>query len=246
VGPDETERGVLTVVCIGNSRTACAEVDQGGGLSRIARVAHGEGDPLRGFALAGRVHVASVVEDRARALVADLRRRGAGVTWWGTEREIPVAHSYAPPEKPGADRLLAARAAHARAGGACVAVDAGTAVTVNAVDAGGALLGGVIGPGWRALGGALLAAAPALPPPAAYEGPFPPRSAAQAVGYGVLAAFAGMIQAATADSLALLGPVPVFVTGGDGLRARVALHRHAPIVVPDLVLEGLALVAREA
>ena len=56
---------------------------------------------------------------------------------------------YERPETFGVDRLLALRAARARAGGACLVVDAGTAVTVDGLTADGVHCGGWIAPGYR-------------------------------------------------------------------------------------------------
>ena len=51
------------------------------------------------------------------------------------------------PHELGADRLVNAVAAHAKVGGACVAVDFGTSTNFDVVSGAGEYLGGVIGPG---------------------------------------------------------------------------------------------------
>ena len=51
------------------------------------------------------------------------------------------------PQELGADRLVNAIAAYERVGGACIAVDFGTAINYDVVSAEGEYLGGVISPG---------------------------------------------------------------------------------------------------
>ena len=57
------------------------------------------------------------------------------------------------PHELGADRLVNAVAAYDRVGGACIAVDFGTAINYDVVSAEGEYLGGVISPGDRDLDG---------------------------------------------------------------------------------------------
>lgn len=239
-GPDAS---TFILVSIGNSRAAVGGCDRAGALAQVRRV------PSADLALdsvgggAEPVHVVSVLEDRARSLVADLRRVGRSVTWWGGEREIPVRHPYAPPEKPGADRLVAALAAHRRVHGACVVIDAGTAVTVDSVAADGAWLGGAIAPGLRAIAAGLRASAPALPAPAADATLYPAASSAGAVGLGLRAAFVGGILILAVKAVEAFGSVPIVVTGGDADSAAAAVSKFDPVVVPELLLEGLAHLA---
>lgn len=232
------------LVSIGNSRTACAAMLAGGVLADVRRSATSAFDA--GAVPGGQtpVHLISVVEDAARQVVAELRRGGRPVTWWGDDRDIAVRHPYAPPFHPGADRLVAALAAFRRAGRACVVVDAGTALTVDAVGPDGAFLGGAIAPGFATLAEGLRARAPALPKAGEdLPAPYPARSTTDAVSLGVHAAFGGALRELAAAANALLGKAPVFVTGGDAVLARRELARLDPVIVPELVLEGLALLA---
>jgi pantothenate kinase type III len=236
---------VTLLVSIGNTRTVCAMLGDDGRLSAVRRLptpglAPGAFDPGP-----GPVHVVSVVRDAADRLVSGLRRAGARVTWWAVDRGIPVAHPYAPPEQPGADRLVAALAAHRRAAGRCIVVDAGTAVTVDLVDEDGALLGGAIAPGFRALAEGLAARAPALPVADREASPaYPARSTVDAVNLGVHAAFEGLLRVLVLQGTARAGSVPILVTGGDADLAANAIPDLHPILVQDLVLEGLAILAR--
>ena len=157
--PAQAASAVL--VSIGNSRSATARCGPGGALSEVRRLPSASLDLGALDPGPEPVHVIAVVEEVARRLTGAVRRAGREVTWWGVDREIPVRHPYAPPEAPGADRLVAALAAFDRAGGACVVVDAGTAVTVDVVGADGSFLGGAIAPGLVALRDGLRARAPA-------------------------------------------------------------------------------------
>ena len=67
------------------------------------------------------------------------------------------------PQELGADRLVNAVAAYDRVGGACIAVDFGTAINYDVVSAAGEYLGGVISPGIEISLEALSARAARLP-----------------------------------------------------------------------------------
>jgi pantothenate kinase type III len=239
-----TADATAVLVSIGNSRTATALLLADGTLAEGSRVATSE---VRASSIGGAplpVHLVSVVDSAAERVAAGLRAEGRTVTWWGREHAIPMRHPYRAPAAPGADRLVAALAAHRRAGGPCVVVDAGTAVTVDVVDADGAFLGGSIGPGFAALAESLRARAPALPAPRTSALPvYPARSTEDAVTLGVHAAFGAPLRELVSGAMTLIGVEPLFVTGGDAAAAARELQRLRPIVVPGLVLEGLAALA---
>lgn len=146
----------ILAATLGNTTAAIAPVTDGivGDALRvpISRLA----DLREGFA-AGRwdpveegipVIVASVnppaLEAFARlsAEAAGVRPEAAGVDF-----PIPIETDVDEPEKVGVDRLLAALAAYRQVKGACIVVDAGTAVTIDAVSADGVFQGGAIFPG---------------------------------------------------------------------------------------------------
>jgi type III pantothenate kinase len=236
---------VTRLVSIGNTRVVCAVLLPDGRLADVRRVPTGDLGPAAIGAGPGPVHLISVVEEAAKELVTALGRAGTTVVWWGAGREIPVRHPYAPPERPGADRLVAALAAHRRVRRACVVVDAGTAVTVDVAGDDGAFLGGAIAPGLAALATAVGTAAPALAANGSGDpGEYPARSTSAAVTLGVHAAFSGLLRDLHAQACAAFGRLPVVVTGGDAELAARALREAAPTVVPELVLEGLAALAR--
>ena len=80
--------------------------------------------------------------------VLEILERSAGEVF-RYRREIPAGLEVGvrEPENVGDDRLASALGAFVRARGACVVVDAGTAVTVDAVSGDGVFLGGAILPG---------------------------------------------------------------------------------------------------
>src|SRR3954464_10086978 len=67
------------------------------------------------------------------------------------------------PHELGADRLVNAVAAHAKVGGACVAVDFGTSTNFDVVSGSGEYIGGAIGPGAEISMGALTSRTAKLP-----------------------------------------------------------------------------------
>ena len=100
------------------------------------------------------------------------------------------------PQELGADRLVNAVAAYDRVGGACIAVDFGTAINYDVVSAAGEYLGGVISPGVEISLEALAARAARLPRVDIEE----PRhaigkSTEEAIQAGVVYGFAGQVDA---------------------------------------------------
>lgn len=98
------------------------------------------------------------------------------------------------PLEVGADRLVNAIAAYERFGGACVVVDFGTGINIDAVSAAGEYLGGAIGPGLEISLTALIDRAARisrleLEEPAAAIG----RSSRAAIQSGFIFGFAGLI-----------------------------------------------------
>jgi type III pantothenate kinase len=187
------------------------------------------------------------VNPAGAALVADWVRERFGVDPLLFPRDIPapIANRYEPPVAVGADRLANAAAAYAELRAACIVVDAGTAVTVDAVSAEGAFQGGAILPGAVLMARALTEGTALLPELelAGTESAIG-RSTAAAMSSGVLRGLAGAIDRLIADAREELGGAEhVLITGGDaerlrGLTATRMDHR------PHLGLAGLALAYR--
>ncbi len=242
---------VAWVVDVGNTRTSFAAVDAAGALSGMfhgptPRSIDAEVRLPTGWPKPAAIHAASVVAEAVPALERALASL-APVVWWGTvERPVPIRHPYAAPAVPGADRLLAALGAHARCGGPVVVVDAGSALTCDLVGADGAFLGGAIAPGLRALVSGLAASAPALPfGVVGVATRFPGTSTQAAVDVGVTSAARGLVRELVLRAEEAIGKrCRLLVTGGDAAIAAAYLADRRPEIVPALVLEALALLAR--
>ena len=170
------------------------------------------------------------------------------VTTRSTACGVTIAYRY--PEQLGVDRFFALLGAWRACGGACIVVDCGTAVTVDAIDGNGAHQGGMIMPGLRLLHKALGEGTAGLPMPDAADakvpdGPFG-RDTTGAIARGCLRMFgSGVVSAVQKMRAQLVSTATLFVTGGDaGVLLRqtgiVAEHR------PYLVLEGLAVFSDHA
>lgn len=186
---------------------------------------------------------------------ADFGRRLAGWTAdrWGLEPEfvVPghnafgVVNAYRTPERLGADRWAALIAARRRFPGAACIVDCGTALTVDVLAASGEHLGGIIVPGVRLMRRALVDGTQGIPDEPDGEVSLLARDTRDAVTGGTLYAAVALIDRVVADVADELGPelVPV-ITGGDAPRV-LPLLRNRFRHLPDLVLEGLAVIGGE-
>ena len=145
------------------------------------------------------------------------------------------------PAQLGLDRWLAALAAHERAGGACVVVDAGTATTIDLIDADGAHAGGYILPGEGLMVRSIEeATAIRLSRDSSGCGSAIPITTVDAVRCGSLQAQAALIE----QACHALGPAcPVLIGGGNAHALLPLLHGESRLV-EQLVLEGLACLGR--
>ena len=161
-----------------------------------------------------------------------------------------VTSGYATPAMLGVDRWLGLIAAHRLAPGAACIVNAGTAVTVDVLAADGRHFGGFILPGIQLMQEALYGrtgnvAAAAESEPARTGGLYGINTAG-AIESGIHLALSALTERACEDLVERSGgPVRLLLTGGDALHLKNTLRRPVEIV-PDLVLAGLAIVAKEA
>jgi type III pantothenate kinase len=214
----------MRVVCadLGNMRTHLAVFPPG---RRLA-------------ALSGRtdaVAYASVAPSRERRFEREVRRRlGVRPLKLGRDLPIPVRSAW----KAGADRLCNALAGFARAKGACVVVDLGTAITVEAVSAKGKLVGGLIAPGVRLMAKALHEGTELLPTAAAGRGAAMGRGTVENIRAGIDAAVQGFVRVGIERARRVLGVrAPAIGTGGDATR----FARWFDEVDPLLTLRGVFL-----
>lgn len=156
-----------------------------------------------------------------------------------------LVNGYSQPRRMGVDRWVAMLGAWLELQSACVVVDAGTAVTIDAIDGEGQHLGGMILPGEPLMREALsgnTSAIPAVKSPKADDcvgldmfG----SNTRSAVGSGALNAVAGAVERAIRTLRSNAYDATVVLTGGDASRILAALDEE-PLHRPNLVLQGLA------
>lgn len=216
-------------------------VHVGGAAASREMLATGD---LEGFArLVAARRPTSAVAVGVRALdgiEATLRDAGVPLLIAGRDLPCPLTNRYPDPKTLGADRWVAALAAH-RVFGDAIVVDCGTALTVDAVTAAGVFLGGCIAPGLRTMGAGLAARAPALPPLAPEAVPvLPAVTSPDAVNAGTILGFCGMVERLIDDLRAATGlrSARCALTGGEA--PVFARHGRALAeLMPDLVHQGL-------
>jgi type III pantothenate kinase len=147
------------------------------------------------------------------------------------------------PQELGADRLVNAIAAYERVGGACIAVDFGTAINYDVVSAGGEYLGGVISPGVEISLEALAARAARLPrvdidAPRHAIG----KGTEEAIQAGVVYGFAGQVDAILARIREELGEEATAIATGGFASAIVPFCEQVDEVDDRLTLQGLKLI----
>jgi type III pantothenate kinase len=162
-----------------------------------------------------------------------------------TERAaFGIRSSYKQPRRMGVDRWVAMIGAWAELQSACLVVDAGTAVTIDAIDDDGCHLGGQILPGVVLMASALAQQTNDIPPtkPAvagSYDGlAMFGQNTRAAVGSGALGAVAGAVERAIRTLRSNACDARVVLTGGDASRILTALDT-SPLHRPNLVLHGL-------
>lgn len=165
------------------------------------------------------------------------------------ERGGGVVNRYRPASQLGADRwalLVAARRRSLQddpAGSPCVAVNAGTIVTVDALDGQGVFLGGIVVPGPHLMLQAMAERAPSLKmPPGSYR-PFATNTP-DGLATGAVEAVCGAIELTRARLRDGDAPVRCYLTGGAA--HEIATYLTGPLeVVDNLVLEGVLALAAQ-
>jgi type III pantothenate kinase len=205
-----------------------------------------------------RLLIASVAGSKVAATV----RREAEKAWSVVPEFIsstPVAggvtNAYGDASTLGVDRWLAVIAGHEITRGAACVIDAGTAVTIDAVSQSGLHIGGMILPGIQVMVDSLLQRTSDIADHSrrsrtkAGADPRPGNSFAsntgQAILNGAVVAVASAADRAASEAAATLkAPARAFLTGGDAERLQRMMQTKVELV-PDLVLRGLAVLARK-
>ena len=161
----------------------------------------------------------------------------------GKDLPIPMQTALTDESTLGVDRLLAALCTYVNTQSAAVMIHCGSALVVDAVSDDGVFLGGSIGPGLQMCARALHENTAQLPlatldePTEAFG-----RNTLEALGMGIYAATRGAIRELVERYAEKLGHWPHVVgTGGDAQRLLPAMG-IVDSLIPDLVLQGAALV----
>ncbi len=164
-------------------------------------------------------------------------------------RAAGVTNAYRAPGMLGVDRWAGIVAAyHGSKRSVCV-IDCGTAITIDVVDAAGIHQGGLIAPGIDMMRRSLAQDTAAIGPVSHETGESPPQLARDTTGCvnsGVMHMAGALIDRVTGDAAKRCdGNLEAVITGGDAGKILPVL-RHPPRHDRDLVLKGVAILAREA
>jgi type III pantothenate kinase len=238
--------GRKLLIDAGNTRLKWAIVEAGGWCEQ-GSVAYPDLSALAPLVeSASRCYIASVASAQQESQIKALFATAAiAPTWLASAAEFSdIKNDYADPQQLGVDRWMSLIAARQRIREAVLVVSAGTAMTIDALTAEGRFLGGLIVPGYALMQQALRQGTARVD---AVDGACHafPRSMADAVQSGIVAALCGAIQRQHAHLAERAGGVPqCMLTGGDAERLLPYLTIPAQHV-PVLVLEGIDCVARQ-
>ncbi len=241
------------LVDIGNSRLKWAldagtgELQPGGGCAAPANAPLELNRIWAEIATPALVVVANVAgPERRREIEVWARDRGACAPIFvrAEAAAFGVVNRYRVPDDLGSDRWAALVAARSLGAGAACVVDCGTALTVDALSATGEFLGGVILPGLGLARSVLTRNTHGIGAMAGSADCCLGRSTADGVSAGTLFGAAGAIERVLEEQMSVLGrATTVYLTGGDAPAIAAKLRRAAEHI-PDLVLRGLAVMAR--
>ena len=188
-----------------------------------------------------RIVISNVAGDGAQQLLINWTSIFDARPEWvhGEAERCGVRSRYERPEQLGPDRWAALIAAHALQPGPCLVVNCGTATTVDALSADGEFLGGLILPGIELMRFVLHEHTGRLP---LQEGEFRelPRNTLDAIESGCRQAQAGAVE----RMVRVMGEQCMCLVSGGGGRALIERLAVPATYVENLVLEGLACIAR--
>jgi type III pantothenate kinase len=252
---------ILLLVDIGNTRVKWARLVDGkmGRQHAAANAGWGPGEYSRriigrGWSRdEGRIVVSSVAgDDVNRALTAAAREAKSPVPEFvASERSAAgITTEYLDPWRLGVDRFVGAIGAHHLASGqpVCV-VNVGTAITIDLVDGSGSHHGGAILPGPALMVSSLLTQTSgirrrATGGPSGITSLFA-KTTRTAIGQGARYAAAAVVDRAIEEARIQVGSRPLVLLTGGGSADIKPLIRSPAVSLPDLVLHGLAVWARQ-
>lgn len=144
----------------------------------------------------------------------------------------------------GSDRFLAMVAAHRRGFGDCLVVSAGTAFCADMLTSEGRFLGGCIVPGPDLMRASLSTGTARAGSQASQTALFPTHTDA-AVATGIALALCGLVESLESRLRATTGRLVRRVLTGGARAVLVDCHGEAVVEIDNLVLEGLAWIARD-
>ncbi len=201
--------------------------------------AHRLADELEANHSADRVVIANVAGEPVRVALGNALSRVSPLWVIARHEQCGIRSSYADPAELGPDRWAALIGARGICDGACVVVNAGTTMTVDALSAESIFLGGFIVPGFDLMRRTLASNTARLH---LREGRFSffPDSTGDAIMSGAINALAGAIERMCRFMVDTGEDQPLVVISG-GNAAELLPHLSAQTqLVDNLVLEGLA------
>lgn len=192
------------------------------------------------------VMIANVAGDGVAQALRALCGRWPLVPHWAASRRVQggVTNLYDDPSQLGVDRWAAMIGARRLSSRACIVVNAGTAMTVDALNDQGEFLGGIIVPGFDLMHESLAAHAARLSSERGSFTPFP-RMTRDAITSGAIQALCGAVDRMCHAMAAAGLPDPELIISG-GAGESVARHIGRPLrMVDKLVLEGLVQMVLE-
>ncbi|HEX3914391.1 MAG TPA: type III pantothenate kinase [Steroidobacteraceae bacterium] len=249
---------MILVIDVGNTRLKWAWLTSTG-LSDQQAVVHRDTKPgiwtaalFESGQRPGRVLVSNVAGPVMAKALARLAKKmfRINIEFITATREFDgLTSGYLDPTLLGADRWLALIGAWTKAHTALCVVDAGTAVKVDSVDSNGQHLGGLIAPGIHMMREVLMSNTSDIANAAAHSTPslagVLANNTLAAVSRGAVFALSGMADRACEVIAQSTGAAPrLFITGGDANMIAGTMRTHGEIV-PDLVLQGLAVIAAQ-
>jgi type III pantothenate kinase len=237
----------ILAIDIGNTRIKWGYSESGSWVRQgwvATASAEGLVAEFAGLPAAQRTVISKVAGAVVRTRVAAVLNAAAPQPLWITSaaQQCGVSSGYAAPETLGPDRWAALIGAWQLTGAACVVVNVGTTMTVDALSAEGVFLGGCIVPGATLMRDALARDTANL---AAREGSFSyfPDNTGDAIFSGAVNALAGAVECMVRYLAESSGAAPpVVLSGGAAVLIEKRLNA-AVTVVDNLVLEGLLQIA---
>jgi type III pantothenate kinase len=249
---------MILVIDVGNTRLKWAWLTSTG-LSDQQAVVHRDAKPdvwagalFHSAQRPSRVLVSNVAGPEMAKTLAHLTKKSFKVeaeVVTATAESHGLTNGYLDPTLLGADRWLALIGAWTRTQSAVCVVDAGTAVKVDSVDAQGQHLGGLIAPGIHMMREALMNKTSDIAKAAAQSSSslagVLANNTITAISRGAVFAVAGMADRAAEVIGPNAGKAPkLLITGGDASLITGAMRMRGE-TVPDLVLQGLAVIAAQ-